>query len=154
MTDLGDMGQWVHYDDDIYYLNESIRMLMRNLKLHLDGTYFEEKVHHELMFLDKLLSQFYRALTANQFLHERPQNLRFLNKTKRLFCTLLQSIVNGTSASHLDLSAHFEEYKKTVSRQEQEISEIRSVLFEIVHNEDQNEQVSSEEYKFLLDNSL
>jgi len=144
----------VHYDDDIYYLNESIRMLMRNLKLHLDGTYFEDKVQYELQFLDKLLSQFYRALTANQFLHERPQNLRFLNKTKRLFCNLLEGIVQGSTASHLDLSAHFEEYNKAIKRQEQEITEIRSVLFELVHEEDRNEQVSSEEYKFLLDNSL
>jgi len=147
------MGQWVHYDDDIYYLNESIRMLGRNLKLHLDGTYFEDKVHHELQFLDDLLSQFYRALTANQFLHERPQNLRFLNKTKRLYCNLLESIVEGTIAEHLDLSAHLDEYSKAITRQEQEIAEIRSVLFGIVNEEDQNEQVSSEEYKFLLDNS-
>ena len=148
------MGHWVHYEDDIFFLNEQIRLLARNLKLHLDATYFADKVHQDLMFFDNLLSQFYRSLTANQVVVDRPQNLRFLNKTKRFYCNLLDSIVSGHIATHLDLSSHFEEYTNTQMRQEEEIHEIRSLLNEIISQEEPEELISSEEYKFLFDDTL
>lgn len=148
------MGHWVHYEDDIFFLNEQIRLLSRNLKLHLDATYFADKVHQDLMFFDNLLSQFYRSLTANQVVVDRPQNLRFLNKTKRFFCNLLDSIVSGHIAAHLDLSSHFAEYTSTQMRQEEEIHEIQSLLNEIISQEDPEELISSEEYKFLFDDNL
>ena len=148
------MGHWVHYEDDIFFLNEQIRLFTRNLQLHLDSTYFADKIHRDLSFFDNLLSQFYRSLTANQGVINRPQNLRFLNKTKRLFCNLLDSIVTGHTAAHLDLSSHFEEYTSAQMRQEEEIREIRSLLNEIVSQEDPEELISSEEYKFLFDDTL
>jgi len=144
------MGQKVHYDNDIFFLNETIRVLGKNLKLNLDGTFFEEKVHHDILFLHDTLSNFYRALTANQLLLERAQNLRFLNKTKHLYCGLLSSIISGELAVYLDLSPHFEEYDMCRQKQEQEITEIRSILREMISSEDQDELISSEEYKFLF----
>ncbi len=148
------MGHWVHYEDDIFFLNEQIRLLSRNLKLHLDSTYFADKIHQDILFFDNMLSQFYRSLTANQVVVDRPQNLRLLNKTKRLFCNLLDSIVSGHIAAHLDLSSHFDEYTSAEVRQEEEIREIRSLLNEIVSQEEPEELISSEEYKFLFDDTL
>ena|SRR6056297_1335830 len=103
------MGHWVHYEDDIFFLNEQIRLLARNLKLHLDSTYFADKIHQDLLFFDNMLSQFYRSLTANQVVVDRPQNLRLLNKTKRLFCNLLDSIVSGDVSAYntVEESARF-----------------------------------------------
>lgn len=150
MADSVGMGHKVHYDNDIFFLNETIRVLGKNLKLNLDGTYFAEKVHHDLLFLHDNLSQFFRALTANHLLLDRPQNLRFLSKTKHLYCELLRDITTGTIASHLDLSRHFEEYDMNREKQEQEITEIRSLLREMISSEDQDELISSEEYKFLF----
>ncbi len=144
------MGQKVNYDNDIFFLNEYIRMLMRNLKLHLDAAYFENKVHNDLLYLNDTLSQFYRALTANHQLLDRPQNLRFLNKTKSLYCSLLGEIISVTTAADLDLSPYFEEYEKYLRKQEEEILEIRSILHEMISREDQDELISSEEYKFLF----
>ncbi|MFW5712652.1 MAG: hypothetical protein ACOC2P_01500 [Spirochaetota bacterium] len=148
------MGHCVHYEDDIFFLNEQIRLLLRNLKLHLDSTYFADKIHQDLLFYDNMLSQFYRSLTANQVVVDRLQNLRLLNKTKRLFCNLLDSIVSGHIAEHLDLSSHFDEYTSTLVRQEEEIREIRSLLNEIISQEEPEELISSEEYKFLFDDTL
>lgn len=145
------MSQRVHYDNDIYFLNESIRMLMRNLQLQLDGTFFETKVHREIVFLNEMLSQFFRTLSSNHLLLDRSQNLRFLNKTKRLYCDLLEVILSGTISSHLDLSPHFEEYKKYKEKQENEIADIRALLREVIAGEDQGDLVSSEEYKFLFE---
>ncbi len=145
------MGHWVHYENDIFFLNEKIRFLMRNLKLNLDATYFAENVHKDLLFFDNLLSQFFRTLSANQVIVERPQNLRFLSKTKRLYCNLLDNIVSGHLADHLDLSSHFDEYTNAQIRQEEEIREIRSLLNELISQEEPEELIGSEEYKFLFD---
>lgn len=147
------MGHWVHYENDIFFLNEKIRFLMRNLKLNLDATYFAENVHKDLLFFDNLLSQFFRTLSANQVIVERPQNLRFLSKTKRLYCNLLDNIVSGHLAAHLDLSSHFDEYTNAQIRQEEEIREIRSLLNELISQEEPEELISSEEYKFLFDDN-
>ncbi len=147
------MGHWVHYEDDIFILNDKLRLLLRDLKLHLDATYFAEHVHRELLFIDNMLSQFYRSLTANQGVVDRPQNLRFLSKTKRLFCNLLDNIVSGQLATDLDLSSHFEEYTNTQVRQEEEIRDIRTLLNELIAKEEPEELISSEEYKFLFDDN-
>ena len=148
------MGHWVHYEDDIFFLNEKIRLLARDLKLHLDSAYFAEHVHQELIFFDNMLSQFYRSLTANQEIFERPRNLRFLNKTKRLYCNLLDGITSGHTAPHLDLSSHFNEYNNAQIQQEEEILKIRTLLNEIIMHEEPEDLISSEEYKFLFDDQL
>jgi hypothetical protein len=144
------MGHKVHYDNDIFFLNETIRVLWRNLKLSLDGNYFSEKVHQDLLFLHSALSKFHLDLTTNKLLLDRPQNLRFLSKTKHFYCELLRGIISGSVAAHLDLSRHFEEYTRNMQQQEHEIMEIRSILREMISSEDPDELVGSEEYKFLF----
>ena len=145
------MSQWIHYDDDIFYLNQYVRLYLRSLKLDIDGMYFVRKVDEDIRFLDHHLNKLYSSLSGKPRHSELQQNLRFLNKTKLLFCELLTLILEGDTGSHLDLSAHFDEYTRIRNRQHEEVEAIRSILKELLSSEDQSELISSEEYRFLLD---
>lgn len=145
------MSQWVHFDDDIFYLNQFVRLYLRSLKLDIDGIYFAKKVDEDIRFLEHHLSSLYSSLTNKPRYSELQQNLRFLNKTKLLFCELLEELVEGESGKRLDLQDNMEEYTRIRSRQFEEVEAIRDTLKEILSSEDQSELISSEEYRFLLD---
>ncbi|MFO7849157.1 MAG: hypothetical protein R6V67_04270 [Spirochaetia bacterium] len=144
------MSQWIHFDDDIFYLNQFVRLYLRSLKLDIDGIYFARKVDEDIRFLDYHLSGLYSSLSSTPHNIELQQNLRFLNKTKLLFCELLSFILEGETDAHLDLSEQFEDYRHIRSHQYKEVEEIRDILKEILSSEDQSELISSEEYRFLL----
>ncbi len=145
------MSQWIHFDDDIFYLNQYVRLYIRSLKLDIDGMYFARKVDEDIHFLDHHLSNLFSSLTSKPHHSELQQNLRFLNKTKLLFCELLELILDGQTGTHLDLSGYFDEYRQAKARQYEEVEEIRGILKEILSSENQSELISSEEYRFLLD---
>ncbi len=146
------MSQWIHFDDDIFYLNQFVRLYMRSLKLDIDGIYFARKVDEDIRFLDHHLSNLYSSISSTPHNMELQQNLRFLNKTKLLFCELLSFILDEETDDHLDLSGQFEEYRRMQNHQYEEVEAIRGILRDILSSEDQSELVSSEEYRFLLNN--
>lgn len=145
------MGQWIHFDDDIFYLNQLVRLYLRSLKLDIDGMYFSEKVDHDIRFLDQHLSNLYSSLADRPYQSEYQQNLRFLNKTKLLFEELLNMIIEEGTGNRLDLSSHFDEYSRIRKRQNEEVEAIRGILKNILSSENQSELISSEEYRYLLD---
>ena len=145
------MGQWIHFDDDIFYLNQFVRLYLRSLKLDIDGVYFARKVDEDIRFLDHHLHNLYGTLSGKTHYSELQQNLRFLNKTKLLFCELLSLVLDEGTGSRLDLSRHFEDYTRIRKRQSEEIEIIRGILKEILSSEDEGESISSEEYRLLLD---
>ncbi len=145
------MGQWIHFDDDIFYLNQFVRLYIRSLKLDIDGIYFARKVDEDLRFLDLHLHSLFSSLANKPSYAELQQNLRFLNKTKLLFCELLSHILDEGTGDRLDLSAYIEEYSYMRERQMEEVEQIRGILKEILSTEDQSELISSEEFRLLLD---
>ncbi|HDQ13521.1 MAG TPA: hypothetical protein ENN41_01755 [Sediminispirochaeta sp.] len=145
------MTRRLNYENDIFVLHEAIRLTHKSLLLPLDGTFFEGKIHHDIVFFNDLLSQLFRNLSSNHLLPNRPQNLRFLNRAKRLYCDLLSELLNAEKGTSLDLFSHFEEYKKYNAKQEQEIRAIRELLLEESQQDAEDELISSEEYKFLFE---
>jgi low affinity Fe/Cu permease len=144
------MKQWIHFDDNIFFLSQYIRLLLQNLKLNIDGSYFDHKVDEDIRFLSRTLSDIYTLLCEQPQNFERNQNLRFLAKNKMLFAELLDMVVSGSLAFSLDLTPYFQEYSEFSEQQRRETEEIRDMLKEAISQEDLSELISQEEYRFLL----
>ncbi len=144
------MKQWIHFDDNIFFLSQYIRLLLQDLKLNIDGSYFDQKVDEDIRFLNYTLSDIYSLLTEQPASFERSQNLRFLGKNMMLFAEMLDLIVGGSLATSFDLTPYFQEYNELAEQKRRETDEIRGLLKEALSQEDMSELISQEEYHFLL----
>jgi hypothetical protein len=144
------MKQWIHFDDNIFFVSQYIRLLLQDLKLNIDGSYFDGKVDEDIRFLNRTLSEIHSLLNEQPAGFERNQNLRFLAKNKMLFAEMLDMIVSGTLGSSLDLTPFFQEYTEMAEWQRRETDEIRETLQESLSQDDLSELISQEEYRFLL----
>jgi hypothetical protein len=144
------MKQWIHFDDNIFFLSQYIRLLFQDLKLNIDGSYFDQKVDEDIRFIHRTLTEIYTLLNEQPAAFERNQNLRFLGKNKMLFSEVLDMIVSGALGTSLDLTPYFQEYSEMAEEQRRETDEIRGLLREALSQEDLSELISQEEYHFLL----
>ena len=144
------MKQWIHFDDNIFFLSQYIRLLLQDLKLNIDGSYFDQKVDEDLRFIANTLSDIYSLLSEQPASFERSQNLRFIGKNMMLFSEMLDLIVAGSLAASLDLTPYFQEYSELAEQKRRETDEIRELLKEALSQEDMSELISQEEYRFLL----
>ena len=147
------MGQKIHFEDNIFFLNEIVRTLQRNITLKPDPEFFHEKIKADLAFLDSALTRLFTILHDSPHLINRQQYLRYLMKTMNRFNRLLDSFSDETHFEpHFDLSqlaGVLQDYK---NNQENNIKEIAGIIFTST-DKDNQDQVSQEEFKCLfLDN--
>ncbi|ADK81983.1 hypothetical protein [Sediminispirochaeta smaragdinae] len=144
------MGQWIHYEADIFFLMDTIHLLKRNLALEVDAAYFSEKVLDEIRFLDERLSGLSSALLSSTFLLDRNRYIRFLYKTQIAFSELVNAIADGTLGSQIGLSPHSDYFQELGLKKKNEAAVLLASTDIVPEADGDVDQISSEEFKYLF----
>lgn len=148
------MAQKTHYDDNLFYLNALIKTIKNGISLEIDREFFIEKTVDDLFFLDSLLVKLYALIKENVYLIKRPEHLRSIQRSKKLFIELIETIQSKKSSFSDGLEPYFP--KLTLSRDEhlRDIDEIQDTLTagNDAAAKDTFDVISEEELKFLFTN--
>lgn len=144
------MGQWIHYEADIFFLMDSIHLLKRNLSLEVDAAYFSEKVVEDIRFIDERLKGLFTSLQSSAFLLDRNRYVRFLYKAKMAFGELMEAIADGSLGTQIGLAPHAERLRELGRNQTEEAEALLVTADSKPEAEERIDQISHEEFKFLF----
>jgi len=146
------MTQYIHYEANIFMLNDLLRHIKRSLMTDIDNNYYLEKVKSDLLFSESKLSTLFNELKDSTLQLEKDQYLRHLYKTKNIFIELVEGIINNSTGRSLDFGDFLPRLKEAVYEQQYEYNEIEDILSK--NNEDlrDSDQISQEELMFLMSN--
>lgn len=144
------MATRVNYDDNLFYLMTLTRALRSGLQLEIDPDYFRDKMVEDIFFIDRTLEQVHEALRINTYLINRKDHLRELMRAKRNFADMLDEILEN----RFPFSEHLEPFRaKLTGAREQhirDISDIQKTMDTGAVEEDQQNIISQDEYRFLF----
>ena len=147
------MTETMYYDDNLFYLNEIISNLDDAVKLDIDSDLFLDKFVEDIMFVESVLGQLYASLSENDLLIRRAEHLKRIMRSKQVFSELLTNIMNGDSTLGSKLQPFYQKFRELVREQKEHVAEIRTLLTSsapAIQNED---MVSQEEFRILLEDS-
>ncbi len=138
-----------HYGDNLFVLGEMIRVLKDGLELELDASLFGERVTGEIFFIDGALCKLFLALNENPHLVDRPENLKSLMRSERLFVGLLEEIGEERFSLSEELKPLLAKLKEAVEVHQRNIGEVQAIL---AHTDvaESGDMISPAEYEFLL----
>jgi len=144
------MTQYIHYEANIFMLNDLLRHIQRSLKLDIDNDVFLDKIKSDLLFSESKLSDLYISLKDSTLQLDKFQYLRHLYKTKNIFIEITESIINSTSGRSLDFSDFTERLKEALYQQKIENNDINDILTMSNDTDLSKDQISQEELLFLM----
>jgi len=144
------MTQYIHYEANIFMLNDLLRHIQRSLKLDIDNDYFLEKIISDLLFSESKLSDLYESLKDSTLQLDKDQYLRHLYKSKNIFIEIAESILNNNTGRSLDFSDFSPRLKEAVYEQKFEYNDISDILLKNNENDPDSNQISQEELSFLM----
>jgi hypothetical protein len=144
------MGQWIHYEADIFFLVDSIHLLKRNLSLEVDAAYFAEKVISDIKFIDQQLTGLFKSIQSSTYLLDRNRYIRSLYKAKQAFAELMEAIATGTLGSQIGLAPYAEEFRRLAAGQIDESGRLLSGDEADQDDDEMISKISQEEFKFLF----
>jgi hypothetical protein len=144
------MTQYIHYEANIFMLNDLLRHIRKILKLDIDNDYFLDKIKSDLLFSESKLANLYEALKDSTLQLDKDQYLRHLYKTKNLYIEIAESIINNSSGRSLDFSDFIPRLKEAVYEQQYEYNDISDILSKNNEADLNSDQISQEELMFLM----
>lgn len=144
------MTQYIHYEANIFMLNDLLRHIQRSLKIDIDNDYFLEKIKSDILFSESKLTNMYESLKNSTLQLDKDQYLRHLYKTKNLFIEMAESIINNSSGRSLDFSDFTPRLKEAVYEQQYEYNDIGDILSNNNEEGPGSDQISQEELMFLM----
>ena len=146
------MAQKTHYDDNLFYLNAQIKTIKNGISLEIDREFFLEKTVDDLFFLDSVLVTLYALIKENVYLIKRPEHLRSIQRSKKMYVELIETIQEKKSSFADGLEPYFP--KLALSREEhlRDIEAIQDMLTarSYASAKDSFDVISEEELKFLF----
>ncbi len=144
------MTQYIHYEANIFMLNDLLRHIQRSLKIDIDNDYFLEKIKSDLLFSESKLANLYKSLKGSTLQLDKDQYLRHLYKSKNLFIEIVESILNNSSGRSLDFSDFFPRLKEAVYEQQYEYNDIGDMLSQNNDEGSGSDQISQAALMFLM----
>ncbi len=144
------MTQYIHYEANIFMLNDLLRHIQRSLKIDIDNDVFLDKIKSDLLFTESKLSDIYISLKNSTLQLDKFQYLRHLYKTKNIFIEITESIINSTLGRSLDFSDFSERLKEALYQQKNENNDINDILTMSNDTDFSKDQISQEELLFLM----
>ncbi|MCF6334885.1 MAG: hypothetical protein L3J12_04005 [Spirochaetales bacterium] len=148
------MTQYIHYEENIFMLNDLLRHIERSLKIDIDSNVFLEKIKSDLIFAEGKLSSLYEALKDSTLQLDKIQYFRHLYKTKSLFLRITDSILNKSIGRSLDFSDFLERLREAEKEQEFEQNDIESYLAKTDNSDMDTNLISQEELMFLMSGNI
>ena len=144
------MHQTIHFEDDLYFVNELINALEEGLNVKLDRQFFFDKIVEDIFFLDLTINKLAEALSENTQFVQVQQLMRTLQVAKLKFIELLGIILSGDSGME-DAFAPFDPKLRSLIDSHREDSEkIRELYLSADEKSTPLEGISQEEYQFLF----
>jgi hypothetical protein len=92
------MDKSINFEDNVFVLNQRIRMIRDLLLLDVDGALFLEKTLEDLDFIGRALGRLLEILGENSRHIDREGRLENLFGTERLFSRLLTEVLDGSGS--------------------------------------------------------
>jgi hypothetical protein len=143
------MTKKINYEDDIFALSLLLRGVSDIVKLDIDAEFFAERVDTDIRFIDAAMRRVSASLSSGPFFLKRQDYLKDLQRLKRSFVELLDSLAEKRVPFAEILSASAGRYRDMRTVNEKDILELRSRLSESTGLEEEH-MVSENEYKILL----
>jgi len=144
------MTQYIHYEANIFMLNDLLKHIQRSLKIDIDNDLFIDKIKSDLLFAESNLANLYLSLKESTLQLDKNQYLRHLSKAKNIFIDIAESIINNTSGRSLDFSNFTERLKEALYEQKFENNDITDILTKSNDTDLSKDQISQEELHFLM----
>lgn len=144
------MTQYIHYEANIFMLNDLLRHIQRSLKIDIDNELFLDKIKSDLLFAESKLADLYISLKESTLQLDKYQYLRHLYKAKNIFIDIVESILNSTSGRSLDFSEFTDKLKDALYEQKFENNDIDDILTRSNNTDMSKDQISQEELFFLM----
>ena len=145
------MSHKINFADNIFLLTMKIKTLKHILKLDIDGDLFQKRINEEIHFIAATSDEIYNLLKESQFIIDRAENLKNLQRLKFQFCQLLSAILDGTSSFSFSMEEYLEEYRIIRNDFMQDVGEIKAIIMGISEKTTEEKYIiSEEEYRSLL----
>ena len=118
------MAKRIHFEDDIFYLNLLIRTFRDGLELDLDTGLFMTRSMDELNFIDGAFDRILSALTENERLIERSEQLLNLLEAEERFAEAVGRILSGRGSISEALAPFADRFAELRSKSLRRRSEI------------------------------
>jgi hypothetical protein len=143
------MTKKINYEDDIFSLNLFVRNLSDILKLDIDPDLFRERVQGDIAFLDLAINRLFESLEGGPLFLKRDEHLKEMQRLKRSFVALLDSLIDGQAPISQFLLPFHGHFKGMREAHDRDVSNIRSLLSRTA-SRDEEHIVSEDEFKILL----
>ena len=140
----------IHFDDNVFVLQNQIQTLRNALHLDIDPQFFLDKSIEDFFFLDTTLLHLYRTLQDNGNLVKRKEYLRSLLHCKQEFLSLAHGLVQGNYKFSVYCKPYMSKIMQSISKQEKEYEEIRMHFIEDAEGDNTPTGLSNQEYQFLF----
>ncbi len=131
-----------------------VKTLRDSINLDLDNDLYRDSVLEEILFIAVTIGKICAALKNSSFITNRLEYLKSLQRLKRQFISLLDSLLNGTASYSGFLAGHMDRLKRISESYQADIDEIREMISTLSGESQEDEYIiSREEYKFLLSDS-
>ncbi len=140
----------VNYDDNIFFLQQLITTLDNGIQLAIDADLFRDKLVEDLLFLDATLSRILTQLRENRLLIRRSEYLRALMRAEKLFLDLLDKCLDESIPFASALTEITHKLRASRNDHRRQLEEIRSLLQGSSETETEEDVVSQEEFRSLL----
>ena len=140
----------MNYGDNLYYVNELLKLLDYSLKLDLDTPLNGEYLTGQLVFIDKVLTSLYEDSGKINGLSHYEDALRSIMKSKYRLCSFLGTLESAGESLrrriHLD-DKHIGEIK---NRHQAHIDRIEGHFADKDNLKTPEDLVSQEEFRYLF----
>jgi hypothetical protein len=144
------MHQTIHFEDDLFFVNELINALEEGLNVKLDRQFFFDKIVEDIFFLDATINKLAEALRENTQFVQVQQLMRSLQVAKLKFTELLGIILSGSSGMEDAFSPFNPKLRTLMDSHSEDVEQIRESYLAAEENSTPLEGISREEYRFLF----
>lgn len=131
-----------------------VKTLRDSINLDLDKDLYGDRVFEEIVFIAVTISKIFTALKNSSFITNRLEYLKSLQRLKRQFVSLLDSLLSGTASYSVFSAEHMDRLKRISDSYQTDIEEIREMISTLSGESQEDEYIiSREEYKYLLSDS-
>jgi hypothetical protein len=131
-----------------------VKTLRDSVNLDLDNNLYGDRIFEEIVFIAVTIGKIFTALKNSSFITNRLEYLKSLQRLKRQFVSLLDSLLSGTASYSGFPAEHMDRLKRISESYQTDIEEIREMISTLSGESREDEYIiSREEYKYLLSDS-
>jgi hypothetical protein len=144
------MGQTIHFEEDLYFLNELLNTLEGGISLNLDRLFFFDKIIEDIFFIDTTIGRLYSALNENYRIVQLGTVTSGILTIKQRFINLLSIITSGSSGMGEAFTPFVEKFSELIDSHNKDIHILQKSLLSPDNHSTPREGISREEYQFLF----